>query len=342
VEIYGKPLKMIVLLWLIVSIAQAQDYALNTYDGASSEGLRNVKTIFVNLETRSVISSIVIGQQGQIMNKTPLRIGFGTDRYLINAVMEGCFCQNSMAGDEDRVRITIIGEDNSVIEASYTEQGLGIIYFTQGPDASVYIYAESTEGQPRHMNGDFTLNSEFELSLRTQRPSDYNPLFSPGTGDFPVIQRMSAAYNLYKSWISGRRFILKLNHDTGGIIDSLELQNNPVRTHVLAVLDSLLYVFHQNYEFYGKTIQKGPDDDRIDSHLLIYNAFDFSLLDSISIPDYPPGDYIGGEFGSADVVGPYIVYYYFEGEGIDRFAPAMLLIFDTRTNEATWLRVGWR
>lgn len=339
---YGKTLNPILLLWLIVSIAQAQDYALNTYDGASSEGLRTVKTMFINLETKSVISSIIVGQQGQIMNKTPLRISLGTDRFLINGVMEGCFCQNSMAGDEDRARITIISQHTRAIEASYAEDGLGLIYFTQAPDASVFVCAESTEGQRRRMNGDFTLNSAFRLSLRTERPSDYNPLFFPGTGDFPVIQPLSATFDLYKSWIPRRRFILKLDHDTGDIVDSLQLENNPDRTHVLAVVDSLLYVFNQNYEFYGKTIRKGPEDDRIESHLLIYNALDFSLLDSMPIPDYPAGDYIGGEFGTADVVGAYVVYYYFVGEGIDRFAPAMLFIFDTRTNEASWLRVGWR
>jgi len=37
-----------------------------------------------------------------------------------------------------------------------------------------------------------------------------------------------------------------------------------------------------------------------------------------------------------------IYYYYFWQDGYEGFDPAYLLIFDTRTNEASWLRVGWR
>jgi hypothetical protein len=103
-----------------------------------------------------------------------------------------------------------------------------------------------------------------------------------------------------------------------------------------------LYVFHQNYEYYGKFLQKTRNDNWIQSHLLIYDIDDFSLIDSLSIPDYPAGDYIIADFDVADVIGNYIVYYYAQPGGIEDYTPAMLFIFDTRTNEAAWLRVGWR
>jgi hypothetical protein len=54
------------------------------------------------------------------------------------------------------------------------------------------------------------------------------------------------------------------------------------------------------------------------------------------------GGYIINEIGECDNIGPYMVYYYFAQEDYRYFSPAMLFIFDTRTNEATWLRVGWR
>jgi hypothetical protein len=65
-------------------------------------------------------------------------------------------------------------------------------------------------------------------------------------------------------------------------------------------------------------------------------------MDSIPIPDYPEGDFISGSYGPAELVGPYIVYYFGESNDLGQLYPAMLFIFDTRTNEATWLRVGWR
>jgi len=66
-------------------------------------------------------------------------------------------------------------------------------------------------------------------------------------------------------------------------------------------------------------------------------------MESLAI-QYPNSDsgYIGSGYGPCERIGPYFIYYFFDGEDYRYFSPAMLFIFDTRTNQATWLRVGWR
>jgi hypothetical protein len=112
---------------------------------------------------------------------------------------------------------------------------------------------------------------------------------------------------------------------------------------LFAVKNNLLYIFNLNYEIRFKNkIVKGYGQDWIESNVRVINLENFSLIDSIQVPDYPEGDYISGSSGVADVVGNYIVYYFGSSNDMEIFAPAMLFIFDTRTNQAAWLRVGWR
>ncbi len=341
-EIFGKLLIFALLLIAMTLSAYPQEYAINTYGDESIDGLREIKTAFINLNSKAIVSEISYGQGGLILNKTSLNIIRGHRTRLINASREGCVCTNASADQPYQTRITIIDPQTKMLESSLADSGMAFIYFEQGPNGSVFIDANSFEGLHRRMCGDYILYGNFRLLLRTQRPLGYNPKSIHGLGRFSFFTPISHEEKLYMSWQAEDRFVLKLSNSMDAIIDSLKLTNSPRRTQLVATFDNLLYVFNQNYEFYGETTWKGPEDNRISSYLLIYNIDDLSLADSLYIPDYPPGDYIGGEFGVADVVGPYIVYYYFIGDGIPQFAPAMLFIFDTRTNEAAWLRVGWR
>jgi hypothetical protein len=74
--------------------------------------------------------------------------------------------------------------------------------------------------------------------------------------------------------------------------------------------------------------------------IIIIDPIDFRITQSLSIDMNDV--YLGHETGTASQIGPFVYYYYFSGDGYGQFDPAYLLIFDTRTNEATWLRVGWR
>jgi hypothetical protein len=123
----------------------------------------------------------------------------------------------------------------------------------------------------------------------------------------------------------------------------LRLENYESRNSIFAVLDTIIYVFSLNYELHFKgRIEKGYGQDWIDANVRMFNIRNFVLLDSLSLPDYPEGDFISGSYGVGEVKGPFITYYFGQSGDMQLVYPAMLFIFDTRTNEATWLRVGWR
>ena len=111
--------------------------------------------------------------------------------------------------------------------------------------------------------------------------------------------------------------------------------------------DSLIYVFLLNESCwdnadYGEVPIPRPNIVKI------YSARDLTLRDSIRIAD-PPSDSscasMGYDVYDSNICareGKYLIYFFSGFNGLERFVPALLFIFDTRTNEATWLRVGWR
>ena len=104
---------------------------------------------------------------------------------------------------------------------------------------------------------------------------------------------------------------MKTDRNRITIINSLRLNSENVlinsqlpdsatdRSHVIAVIDTLIYDFNLNWEFYGDLVWRPYEEGRIDSHVKIYNANTFVLLDSIPVTDYPRGDYPDGAFDVA-------------------------------------------
>ena len=100
-----------------------------------------------------------------------------------------------------------------------------------------------------------------------------------------------------------------------------------------------IYTFITPYKMYSYS-PPVYSADTMSMAICIYNPSTLDQTDSIS---YSVGEsYAAMEIGPAESLGPYLYYYYFWQDGYEGFDPAYLLIFDTRTNEATWLRVGWR
>ena len=349
-------MKALVLLTILISfnLAFAQPFAVNAYDGDSSKYPRQVKTVFVDLDSKTILSEIIIGQEGQIINKRPISIGRDSDTLLATVVMEGCYCDNSVVG-KNRVKVSIFNPTSRQLVLSYADSDLFIDTFEQLPDHKAFISAE-TLVQPRHeMIGDYNLDDDNHFLLQNARPQGFSYDVYSGPGHFEYLRPIALNHDLY-AYINGNaRCLVKTNtdrtriidtllvHDKVIVIDSTMMSKFPDRSHVFAIIaDTLLYDFNQNWEMHTTFSVREYGQNWIQSCLLVYNLNNFALLDSISLPDYPRGDYIDGDFNAADVIGPYIVYYFFGRDGIEKFAPAMLFIFDTRTNEASWLRVGCR
>jgi hypothetical protein len=344
-EIYGNLIRKIctiaILSLSIFAPASSQEYAVNAYDD-DYEGIpKPIKTVFIDLETKEINASITIADNGYLLNKKPVEVNRGQSIYYVCVVFQGCYCKNSIVG-ERRTKIVIIDPETNEVVFDHHDSNMLINTITQLDDNLIFVSGEIISPTRRSINGEYDLGQGYQLRLRNVFPPDSIPHLYQNLRSFRFYEPIDESLNLYSSTIGDRRFILKTDHHRNDLIDSLEVDNIPDRSIIFAARDSLLYVFHQNYEYYGKFTKKSRDVNWIQSHLLIYLHRDFTLVDSLYIPDYPEGDYIIGDFDVADNVGPYIVYYFAQPGGLEDYTPAMLFIFDTRTNEASWLRVGWR
>jgi hypothetical protein len=333
---------MVLTLALVIFVSPAsfsQQYVINAYQGDSIP--MPVKTVFVDLDTKTILCEIVIADEGQLLNKKALPIALNADTLLISAVIAGCYCENSTVSMQHTI-LSVFDPISRTLVFSRSDSNLFLNTFEKLPNHRIFISGQTFTQPRRFVRGDYALGTAFNLVLRNQRSEDYAYNLYDGLGSFPQLRGLATQRNLYKGNHGTAWFIVKTNDNREIIVDSLVLNNTPYRSHIMAVIDSLLYDFNLNWEMHTEYTQKDFGQNSIDSHLRLYRLSDFAPLDSIPVADYPPGDYPDGTFDVADVVGPYIVYYFFGREGIMRYAPAMLFIFDTRTNEATWLRVGWR
>ncbi len=335
---YGRIALVVVFLVGITSNPRAQEYVVNTYDEDPNGNLMLVKTKFINLDTKVITDETTIAPSGYILNRKPVHIRINNSPFLISSVMQGCYCKNSVPGIKTSI-VSIIDFQSRQLVFDYSDTNMIINSIVQ-QDNSIFLSSEVKHPNRRLIKGDFHITGNYQFVLINQHPNSYRPNIFRNLGRFNFYETLDTLRQLYKTWDSENRYVVKTNRST--ILDSLRINNNPHRSIVFAVIDSLLYVFHQNFEFYSKFTRKSRDEDRIQSHVIIYNNADFTVLDSLVIPDYPEGEYILDEFDVADVVDDFIVYYFAQPGGLEDYTPAMLFIFDTRTNEATWLRVGWR
>jgi hypothetical protein len=152
--------------------------------------------------------------------------------------------------------------------------------------------------------------------------------------------------NLYYSLNNSRYWLIRINNGGSLVTDSLMAEDGSPSSAIFAYhpVTNKIYIFHLNFEQHGKfsELDKNYGDRWIQPQVLVYDPDTFQLMERHTITDFIPGNYPLVENGPADVIGDYIVYYFFDDEWMGKFNPAMLFIFDTRTNEATWLRVGWR
>ncbi len=174
---------------------------------------------------------------------------------------------------------------------------------------------------------------------------------SPPIGKFLNISEANEANPLeiaYGYVPPNNRWVIRLNNLHTIVIDSLLINNDTLATVIYAYhpITHKLYLFSLNYINHSRIpeLERVYGQSWIKPKLRIFDPANFKLLETVPIPDCPPDNCPGRNSGGvAETIGDYIVYYFFHGEdSLLEYYPAMLFIFDTRTNEATWLRVGWR
>ncbi len=334
--------------------AEQYYYAVNAYGENDSIGFpQPLKIVFVNLDTKLIAEEIIFGDQGELLNKKPLPIEHGSETLLVSAANAGCYCDNAVAGNHYLV-VGIVNPRTMSLVYSYPDSNLFLAFFEKQPLNRVYLSGSTIHGQIENVNGDYILDLKYRFLLKTPRPIEYCYVIHADIGPIQNIEPLDSNMLLYGGSYLNASYIIKTDSLKLGIQDTLRLISNsvvvdsllptsfPAFSHIIGFSDTIIYDFNLNYEYYSKFLTKPRDLGRIESHAMLYNLNTFRLLTSLPVADYPPEEYPDEAFDTADLVGPYFVYYFFGSQGLDIRAPAMLFIFDTRTNEATWLRVGWR
>jgi len=311
---------------------------VNNYPDSS-----NIQLQKIDLDRKQIVTSIRVPLRGEIDPKTPLVLQGHNQKYMIILTVNGVTGKNTnLLGDWVTYYVVYDIMGNQLGVDSLLGMNLFDFSTSSGDSINLTCVDRTRRGEPV-LKAYMTMDSNAKITLTFNGEED--EILSPAVGKFKHYQRLFENNNRYFSNLDKDGiYLLSLNSVNNVLLDSLRIDDRFRRSYLfgLSENDSTIYLFHLNYnELGGPSSLKKVEMDS--SCLRIINAQSFDMIDSIYIPN-PPIDlgYSFGELGSCDRVGPYFVYYFFKGEDYRYYSPAMLFIFDTRTNQASWLRVGWR
>ncbi len=335
-----------VLIWPI-NKSIATDYYLATYDEASEGGGYNISVKKISLENASIADSVVLRRSGYLWNKKPVIIDGPRQRFILIGAEVGAYAKNTGPGPE--TTFVFVLNDSLNIIRTFQIPNSQVGHFEQVPGENGFRFELQSASDTTEIfrRGIYNLDREFRFT----RISDFIDDLGPGDirelAGFVYLNKLyNNSHHLFYSVAEyGLFYLLKLNKNNTTVVSSL-LTSREYTSSIFAYHpgQDKIYLFRLNYEQHGKfpEYEKDYGEHWIEPYVLILNPINFDLVDSLPVANFAPDNYPLGEDGQADIVGDYIVYYFFNDEWIGRFNPAMLFIFDTRTNEATWLRVGWR
>ena len=327
---------------LVNSHANSQEptsYYVSCYENAHQP--TNILVAKVNLDDKTIEYSVSLPFAGALLLSKPLVFQRGERVLLVVSTVNDLPAKNSVFLDTVISNYAVIDQAGNILVSSHMPQIE--IHEVEGSAGADYTIRYSYRGNA--MTGNLRLGRGNMLSVVPDRDYVYIDSDYPYIGGFRFFHRITPSNEgLY--WVTTARgwYLLRLDVERRELLDSLKVGDDSSRFYLFGLSEdtSNVYCFTMNSNIVG-----GPEDLRkltIDpSYLKIYRRTDFALNDSIPIP-YPPLDsgYVCGGTGLIDRVGPYFCYFDLNGEDYRYFSPAMLFIFDTRTNEATWLRVGWK
>ncbi len=344
-------LVVLVILAIFGNISKAEDYFILAYGQNSGASTRAVFLKRINLDSATVIDSLIVSQGGYIMSKNPVRIYLNNQTILIPFVQDGGINKNS-SGESYTIYYAMIRIDSLLnllkIDSISNARLIGLKQDTGENKFRFSILADTNENELFQL-GNYTINNQLNFIRTNGSSPEPWPQGIRNNANYKFLQRFNSPnpHNLcYAIGPDGGYWVVGLNNNRSVINDSLMLQTGlPVSTiFAYHPRRDKLYCIYLNYENHGKMeeLEKNYHQNWSTPEVLIFDPNTFNLVERHSISDFTDGNYPGLEQNMADVVGDYIVYYFFQDEWMGRFYPAMLFIFDTRTNEARWLRVGWR
>lgn len=341
------------LLLLIIAfphLGSAQYYFVHTYEPIPPIRENSTAALYlksINLNTYSIEQSIRLSNRGYFMPKTPATVTVGNRQYLISLSF------STEMGET--VYYSIFRFRNNqltlVRDGSFPGVRLDAWEQYQGEDGFRFGLSVDSSGTSILPVGLYSLDNNYNFRyLRSVNLSE-----EPGTirniGSFEYVIKVpfDTVNQLYYAIQNSQWWLVKLNEELNAAVDSAQLRFSGGAATLFAYhpVRDRFYCLHVNYEMHtgdvdSDSVYKRREDYYINPDVVIYDPQSLEILEQHPVTDYPEGESPGQDDGLADVIGDFIVYYFFNKDGPYRYDPAMLLIFDTRTNETIWLRVGWR
>jgi len=319
-------------------------YYLNSYINNYPDS-SNIQFSIIDLDQKMVVSSTRVPIEGELEPKIPLAIENNGRKYLVILAVNGISGKNTKLLPNCETNYTIYDITGNQVNTG-TFPGMHLFGFRSFLGQNITLTCVSRTGDRNAvLKGILSLDNQNQLSLVLNGEDQDDEISKPQIGRFDNYHTIFLENNrLYSSIDKYGIRLMAFDVSNRLVLDTLKVSDDIKYSYLFGQSpnDSLVYIFHLNYNELGgpESLQKIEMDS---SYLKIINAHSFDIIDSIYIPNpLLELGYTFGELGTCDRIGPYFVYYFFKGEDYRYYSPAMLFIFDTRTNQATWLRVGWR
>jgi hypothetical protein len=343
----------LIVVITLVSISHSQQYYISSYGQPNSDMFADIYLKVIDLPSHSVIQSLKINNKGIIWDGKPVSTTLNNHSYILSFSEYGGAFKNSLITNLMEVYYSIFivdsGRATLVRSDSLSDASIGILRQYQNEDGFRLEITRSVGSEIVVPYGTYGINNDINFAQIHQLVSTDRPGLVRAVGSFENMAKVpfDSLFNLYYTIQNSQWWLIKLNANRNSVIDSVQLRESKGQNTIFGFNPNRnkFYCFHTNYEGHvgaGDSVFKSREDYYINPDVRIYDPRTLEIIEQHPIADYPEGEYINVENGLIDVVGDYLVHYFFEEDGDLRYDPAMLFIFDTRTNEATWLRVGWR
>jgi hypothetical protein len=332
---------ILTILFCFLSVKAQNYYYLCTYVQEDIDSL-NVRFLKIDLDRKEIVLKNIAPLWGELNARTPLTLLFNSHQYYVVMTIEGAPGKNSRLSPTLLTHYIIFNENGDSIHSGCFS-GIHMYGFEEYTGQSIYFKYYDEFGQSgKCLKGSLSLSDTNNLIFG--RLGEYQSTH-PGIGRFRYPQRITPKSDKYY-WDLDQTglYLFSRNLPINNVFDSLVVDRDIEYSYLFGIPDSntMIYLFYLNYNELGgpESLQKINMDS---SYLKIINPQTLVTADSIYVqnPSLDSG-YAFAEIGTCDRVGPYFVYYFFDQEDYRYYSPAMLFIFDTRNNQATWLRVGWR
>jgi hypothetical protein len=329
--------------FLPISVS-AQYFYVNTYlsnsDSSITSGIYKI-----DITSKRIVDSLNLGINGEFINKIPIDLIVNDHPILLSLLNDGLPGKNCSTQGFDIAKYSII--DKLTLRIIRQESLPNIYLYNKiktNQDSIKLDWTDNSTLSPGYFRGSFIVNPDnysFRIAEQTAYRSEFDNPNIIGPYSYNTLLKSERRGFIYWGLRDGLEADIFKTDNNNNILSQFMAGNKNISSILVGYnpIDSLIYVFKLRYylETYAPPISS---PDSVTNVLERFRPSDFSFVDHIRLPENPY--IIANEVGNAEFINGCFVYYFSQNEDYRSFQPASLFIFDTRTNEATWLRVGWR